>query len=306
MKSILLVIIIAVVFCSFIIIASRLYIARTYEKISRIIENSLAGKTSPVQEMQDTRESKIARQLRIILERAEYEKSLAKSEKDEVAALLSDLSHQLKTPLSNLTMYSELLRDENLTKEERDEFTTRICEQSNKMEWLTKMLIQISRLEVGVIEFEAVPNEFRETLCESISVIYPATNRKNIKIEVEEFKDCTLIHSKKWTKEVLINIFDNALKYSPENSKIWVRVVPMELYTKIMIMDEGIGIPKEEYNQIFKRFYRGKQVQEKEGTGLGLYLAQLIISKEGGYITVDSEVGKGSTFSVFLLNSKSS
>lgn len=302
MRMIWLVIIIAILFCTFLLMISRLYIARTFDKISRIIENSLAGKISQVQEMEDTRESKIAAQLRIILERTEYEKSLAKLEKDEIAALLSDLSHQLKTPLSNLTMYSELLKDDELTKEERMEFTTKICEQTSKMEWLTKMLIQISRLEVGVIEFEAVSNELRETLCDSISFIYPATMAKNITIEVDEFKDCMLLHSRKWTKEVFVNLFDNAIKYSPENSKIRVSVVPMELYTKIMIIDEGIGIPKEEYNQIFKRFYRGKQVQEKEGTGLGLYLAQLIVSKEGGYITVDSEIGKGSVFSVFLLN----
>ncbi len=78
----------------------------------------------------------------------------------------------------------------------------------------------------------------------------------------------------------------------------------MEIYTKIMIIDEGIGIPIEEYNMIFTRFYRGKSVVDKDGTGLGLYISQLILSKEGGYITVDSVVGKGSTFSVYLLSSR--
>lgn len=304
MKMIWLVTIIAVFFCVFVVLASSLYLSCTLKKISQIIESGLSGNMKHIKETDETRESKIAKQLRTLLEQAEYEKSLAKSEKDEIAALLSDLSHQLKTPLANLSMYSELLKGDGLTKEEQQEFITKISGQSNKMEWLTKMLIQISRLEVGIIEFEATPNELRETLCESISFTYANATKKNIKVEVEEFIDCKLIHSKKWTSEVLINLFDNAIKYSKEDSKILVRVVPMEIYTKVMISDEGIGIPKDEYNQIFKRFYRGKQVQEIEGTGLGLYLAQLIASKEGGYITVDSEVGKGSTFSLFLLNSR--
>jgi signal transduction histidine kinase len=95
---------------------------------------------------------------------------------------------------------------------------------------------------------------------------------------------------------------ENAIKYSPVSSKIMIEAMPMELYTKILITDQGIGIACEEFNQIFKRFYRSKQVEQKEGTGLGLYLSQLILAKESGYITVDSKLGEGSCFSVFLLN----
>ncbi|WMJ89984.1 sensor histidine kinase [Anaerocolumna sp. MB42-C2] len=304
MKLIWIVIIIAVCVCALTVLACRMYVNKTFDKISRIIQSSLTGNTDQIRETDETRESKFAKQLRKILEQADYEIVKAKSEKDEIAALLSDLSHQLKTPLANLSMYIELLKDESLSVEERQEFVSKLSEQNSKMEWLTKMLIQISRLEVGIIEFEAVPADLKETLSESISLVYAGAVKKNIQIEVEDFADCKLLHSRKWTKEAFINILDNAIKYSEEDSKILIRVVPMELYTKIMIIDEGIGIPKEEYNQIFKRFYRGKQVREKEGTGLGLYLAQLILTKEGGYITVSSEVGKGSSFSVFLLNSR--
>ncbi|MDD4112959.1 MAG: HAMP domain-containing sensor histidine kinase, partial [Herbinix sp.] len=282
----------------------RLNIVKTYNKISSLLEQSLAGKVELVNETDETRESKIVAQLRTILEQANYDKSQAKAERDEVAALLSDLSHQLKTPLANLSIYTELLMDDSLSPEERREFINRIQEQKDKMEWLTKLLLQVSRLEVGMIEFEAKPNEIRETLSESISLVYAASAKKNIQIEVEEFRDCKLLHNRKWTKEVFVNVLDNAMKYSEDNTKILVRIVPMEIYTKIMIIDEGIGIPIEEYNRIFTRFYRGKSVVDKDGAGLGLYISQLILSKEGGYITVDSVVGKGSTFSVYLLNSR--
>lgn len=286
------------------VLICRFYIRKTMDQISDILEDCLIGKLDAVKEMKETRESKIAVQLRTILERVEYEKGQSKEEKEKITALISDLSHQLKTPLSNLSMYVELLEGEELSRKEQEEFTKKIREQQNKMEWLTKMLVQISRLEVGILEFKTTATELKETLAQSVSMVYKEIVEKNIQVKMGEFEDCKLIHNRKWTKEVFANILENAIKYSEENSKIAIRVIPMELYTKIMITDEGIGIPEKEYNEIFKRFYRGEQVQEKEGMGLGLYLAQLILAKEGGYVTVDSVIGRGSTFSVFLQNEK--
>ena len=100
----------------------------------------------------------------------------------------------------------------------------------------------------------------------------------------------------------MANLLENAVKYSPENSSIRISLIRLDLYTKIRIEDEGIGIPEEEFNRIFRRFYRGKEVERQEGSGLGLYLAQLILQCEKGYITVSSKVGQGSCFSLFLLN----
>jgi Signal transduction histidine kinase len=288
--------------CLIIAAGSIIYLNYTFHKISSILDGYLTGKFKPESDVKETRESKLIVQLRSILDQSENERDKAKQEKEEVSQLISDLSHQLKTPLSNLSMYLELLQNKELREEERNEFLNKMGEQQKKLEWLIKILIRISRLEVGIIDFEAKPEYIRETLADSVSMVFAASTNKQIEIVLEEFEDIKLIHSRKWTKEAIANILENGIKYSPSGSCIRVKVVPMELYTKIIISDEGIGIPQEEYTQIFQRFYRGKQVKEQEGTGLGLYLARLILSKEGGYITVASRVGEGTYFSVFLQN----
>ena len=125
---------------------------------------------------------------------------------------------------------------------------------------------------------------------------------RKIELITEEFQDRKLYHNPKWTAEAMTDILENAVKYSPAGSSIKITLSRLDIYTKITIADEGIGIPKKEFNLIFQRFYRGKAVEQYEGSGLGLYLAQLILKCEKGYITVASEEGAGSRFSLFLLN----
>ncbi len=107
---------------------------------------------------------------------------------------------------------------------------------------------------------------------------------------------CSPVHNPKWTAEAMGNILENAVKYSPAGSRIKIQVRPLEMYVQVNIRDQGPGIPEKEYNRIFQRFYRGEQVEQEEGTGLGLYLAQLILQKEKGYVTVSSRAGEGSCF----------
>jgi signal transduction histidine kinase len=172
------------------------------------------------------------------------------------------------------------------------------------MEWLLQALLKTSRLETGLIEFDVAPNYIKETIADSISSVYSHAESKNIRIRIDEFQDLKLMHNPKWTAESISNILENAIKYSCVGTTIEIRIEPMELYTKIVITDQGIGIAPEEYPLIFKRFYRSKQVEQKAGSGLGLYLSQLILAKEGGYITVNSVLGEGSCFSLFLLKER--
>jgi len=302
MKANLIIPVISIVICLITIISCQLHLTSVLNKISHILNAFISKRTIEETDVADTRESKLISQLKQLIMITEHETKASKEEKESVTTLISDLSHQLKTPLANITMYTELLKDESLSVEEKNEFIIRAGEQALKMEWLMKSLFKTSCLEAGIIEFDKTPTYIKETIAYSVSAVYAQAESKNIRITSEEYEDQKLVHNRKWTAEAISNILENAIKYSPTLSEIKIQVIPMELYTKIQILDQGIGIACEEFNQIFKRFYRSKQVEQKEGTGLGLYLSQLILSKESGYITVDSKKGEGSCFSIFLEN----
>lgn len=246
-------------------------------------------------------ESKLLSQLYRVLRRSSLEREKAGQEKKEIAALLSDLSHQLKTPLANILLNTEILKEEKFTKEEQAIFLKRNQEQAEKMQWLMKNLIKASRLEQGILTFDSKPAPLGETIARSINGVYAQAREKQIELAAEPFAPCFPVHNPKWTAEAMGNILENAVKYSPEGSTVKIQVQSLEMYVRIRIQDQGPGIPEKEWNQIFKRFYRGNQAEQEEGTGLGLYLAQLILQKEKGYITVSSKPGEGSCFSVFLL-----
>ncbi len=250
----------------------------------------------------ETRESRIASQLRRILSSACAKEQQAIEEKNQAMELISDLSHQFKTPLANIVMNMEILQDPALDEEKRKEFLGHTKSQADKMQWLMADLLKASRLENGMIRFDACNSGIKGTIAKALGGVYAQASSKNIELVVEEFRDFDLYHNPKWTAEAMSNILENAVKYSPENSSIRITLSRLDLYTRITVADEGIGIPEEEYNMIFKRFYRGRKVEQQEGSGLGLYLAQLILQCEGGYITVSSKVGHGSRFSMFLQN----
>lgn len=222
-------------------------------------------------------------------------------DKNEIKTLISDIAHQLKTPLSNMKMYSEFLQDENLTKEEREEFNKIILLSLDKLCFLVESMIKMSRLESSVISIKPKLGDLNDTVILAISQLYKKAGLKNIHINFEEKDKVNIYHDKKWTCEAIFNIIENAIKYSPPNTVINIVIEKYEIFTKIDIKDEGPGILEEEIPKIFSRFYRGKNVSEEDGIGIGLYLSREIIKKENGYIKVLS-TEEGSTFSVFLPN----
>lgn len=275
-----------------------------FEEDSTISNISLKirRKQKLISSLQETRQSKLVSELEQILNRASWQEEQAKKEKNQVMKLISDLSHQLKTPLANIILDTELLESDELKEEQRKEFLHHAKAQAARMQWLMQNLLKASRLENGMIQFQAENTGIKATIVKAVNAVYAQAREKKIEIFMEEFKDIVLFHNPKWTVEAMINVLENAVKYSKEKSKIKISMMEMDIYTRITIHDQGMGIPQTEYNKIFQRFYRGKQAQEEEGTGLGLYLAQLILQSEQGYLTVDSKLGKGSSFHFFLLN----
>ena len=274
---------------------------KIYYKINQIMDDILEQRKIEISDLEEGELSAFAGKAKRIQEKIELEVDSAKTEKDQIKSLISNLSHQLKTPLSNVMMYRELLEEE-LPKEQRGRFLRKMQVQLNKIEWILQSLFKMVRLEQGAIQFEIEPQGIRDTILGAVNTVYEKAEQKQILIVTDSFKDTLLYHNRKWTMEVLNNILENAVKYSKEQTQIKIEVYPLELFTEIRITDQGIGIKKAEQTEIFKRFYLSKEVEQKEGSGIGLYLCRLILVKENGYLTVASEYGKGSSFSVFLQN----
>lgn len=267
-------------------------------------ESPAPRKAAPaiLSDMAEKRESKLVSRLSHILKRTSLNETHALKERDQVTSLLSDLSHQLKTPLSNIVMYTELLSEGGLSTEEQKSFLSETRRQSEKMQWLMKNMLKASQLEQGILSFSAGYTTIKPTIGKAVSSVYARAAKKDIHIEMEEFPDRRLYHNPKWTVEALGNILDNAIKYSPAGSVVTIRLLPLELYTRIEIEDQGMGISPAHYNDIFKRFYREEQASQTEGNGLGLYLSQLILNTEKGYITAAAGRDGGACFQIFLLN----
>lgn len=298
--------ILAFIICTVVIfIVSTKINQKRYDELSLMLNQILEGKEVTYPDTKDTRASKISHQVKKIKDMIEIEVEQSKLEKEAIKSLISNMSHQLKTPLSNITIYCELLENINISTLQKKEFLQKMKNETFKIDWLLQSLFKMTKLEDGVIEFEVEELLIKDTLIQSISTIFNKAEAKNIRVNLEPFSDIKLVHNKKWTIEAIVNVLENAIKYSPSDSTITISVIKMELYTKITIKDEGIGIDSRELNDIFKRFYRSKNVEKQNGTGIGLYLTRLILEKENGNIIVESKLGSGYCFSIFLQNCKS-
>lgn len=221
-------------------------------------------------------------------------------EKDKIKTLISDISHQTKTPIANILLYSELLEEEELSADAKENLTA-LQEQTGKLKFLIEALVKLSRLENGIV-FLSIQHENVITMLEHVlREQTPKAEMKGLQLILLDSaqSDLQAYFDPKWTEEAISNLVDNAIKYTDHGS-VTVNVTAYEMFIRVDIQDTGIGIKEDEKAKIFLRFYRSETVQEKEGVGLGLYLSRKIISEEAGYIKVFSEEGQGSTFSVFL------
>lgn len=221
-------------------------------------------------------------------------------EKEELQALVSDISHQIKTPITNLKMINDTMQTQIMSEEKRQELLQASGSQLDKLDFLIQAMVKTSRLETGVIALEKKQAQFTETLTAVLNGILAPMEKKQIALSVNCPNRFSFPHDSRWTAEALYNILDNAMKYTPACGSIHVNVQEWEMYFKIDISDTGKGIPEKEQAAIFKRFYREDTVHDIDGIGIGLYLAREIVTMQGGYIKVVSDVGAGSTFSVFL------
>lgn len=244
--------------------------------------------------------SRISHRLERLYNVMQKTRHTAEGEKEELQSLVSDISHQTKTPIANLKLINDTMLTRPLTEEKRKEFLQATGTQLDKLDFLIQGMVKTSRLETGVITLEKQDAVIGDTLVSAINGVLAPMEQKEISLSVDCPSDLTISHGSRWTSEALFNILDNAVKYTSAGGSIQVRVRDWEMYLRIDVTDTGRGIPEHSQGTIFKRFYRDEAVHDIDGVGIGLYLAREIITMQGGYITVESKVGEGSTFSVFL------
>ena len=267
---------------------------RMLENLNRMLDIAMQGEfteDSFDESMLSALESKLAHYLAASTVSA---RNVA-GEKDKLKALIGDISHQTKTPIANILLYSELLREQPGNRD----CLGALEGQTKKLQSLIDALVKTSRLESGVIALHPVPGKLLPMLESAISQLAPKAESKKIQITLEP-TEADAVFDPKWTEEAVYNLLDNAVKYTPTGGAIRVTVTAYQMFSSIHVCDTGPGIPEEEQPRVFQRFYRGTEHAEEEGVGIGLYLVRRIAEGQGGYVKVSSQIGGGSTFSLYL------
>jgi len=270
---------------------------KVIERLNKMVDNAIEGK-SIENGFDESKMSALETKLSHFLASNNATKSQLADEKSKINQLISDISHQTKTPLANILLYTQLLSEGDLSLQDQSNVKA-LMEQAEKLNFLISSLVKTSRLETGIIS--VTPK--RENLSQLLDMVSaqgkPKARKKNILLSIEKTDICACFDLK-WTAEALYNIVDNAIKYTPDGGSVSIAVTAYQLFCRINVTDTGIGISEVETAKVFSRFYRSPLVSQYEGVGIGLYLAREIISSQGGYIKVSSKPGNGSTFSVFL------
>ena len=297
MDNIILIIgIILILTACIIAVTERLRTGRIIDSIEKMLKAAMNGNFSS-ESFDEGRLSKLEAELSGFLSSSSLSAKNIENERDKIKSLISDISHQTKTPIANLILYSELLENAELSDIDRSNAEA-IHEQAEKLRFLIDSLVKLSRLENGILALEPKETPLEPMINGIVHQFKEKAEAKGLELKADKTDEKAVI-DEKWTHEAIANIVDNAVKYTDKGS-IKISVTPYEMFVRIDITDTGIGIPEEEHAKVFKRFYRGNAVKQKEGVGIGLHLAREIISEEGGYIKLTSKPEAGSTFSVFL------
>lgn len=265
-------------------------------RIDAMITDAIDGNFT-YRTIDETLLSEIEFKLSKYLENSEHSSKNVMEEKKTLTELISDISHQTKTPLANIKLYAELLREKDLPKEDRDNLE-RLYNQTEKLDFLIKSLIKMSRLETGILKLNPENHSVKTMLCKIKDQYITIAGEKNLRFHVD-IVDEFAVFDEKWTVEAIGNIVDNAIKYTDEGT-VSVTVDCYEMFLCIKVADSGKGIREDEHGKIFGRFERSVSCANSDGVGIGLYLAREILQQENGYIKLHSEVGKGSVFNVYL------
>ena len=228
---------------------------------------------------------------------------LLKKDKIHLTEAISDISHQLKTPLTSMTVMADLLNDAKLPSEKRAEFTQNLSKQLDRIEWLVSSLLKLSKIDAGTIVFKQDKINVKELTEKTLDPLRIPIELKEQTISITGKEDVRFLGDMNWTSEALINILKNCIEHTPTGGTIQLSFSENVLYTELIIKDNGKGIAKEELPYLFNRFFKGKNTSE-DSVGIGLAMAHSIITNQNGHLEVESEQGKGTTFRIKFYKEK--
>jgi len=218
-------------------------------------------------------------------------------DKKQLTMAISDISHQIKTPLTSMMVMTDLLRDSNLPKERRKEFTSNIQLQLERLDWLVSALLTISKIDAGTLEFKEEQVPVKELIEHSLQAFQIPIDIHNLTVQIDVQDSIYYAGDFHWSLEALTNIIKNCIEHTGDGGQLRITAAKNPLYTEISISDTGPGIAKEDIPHIFKRFYKGKQASP-DSVGIGLAMAHQIVTNQGGDIEIDSRPGEGTSFKV--------
>lgn len=276
---------------------------KVLRRLNEMLDSALDGSFEEYH-YDETELSKIETKWNRFLSSSSLARKNIEKEKANLQSLVSDISHQTKTPVANMKLYAELLEEgiarENPDREQMLFMAGEMKKQAERLEFLMQALTKMSRLETNLVTVQPEKQSVEPLIFQAVAQIKPKAEACEIDVKIQGNQKITACYDKKWSIEALYNLLDNAVKYSPKGSQVTLRVQEYSMYCEICVEDRGIGMTEEEIPKLFQRFYRGKQVQQKPGVGIGLYLVREIVKKQKGYVKIKSQPGKGSRISLFL------
>ena len=270
---------------------------RTVQRLDNMLEQSISSGFTE-EHFDETELSALETKFARFLRGSAHTQKTMKTEQEAVKTLISDISHQTRTPIANLLVYASLLTESDLSPRQREQVQA-LLTQGEKLSFLIQTLVKASRLETGIVVPTPTLGPVAPLLEATVEQERPAAEKKKITLQNLPFVGDASFDPR-WTSEALGNVVNNAVKYTPAGGRVTVSAQMLETFCRVDVTDTGPGIPEEEQGGIFNRFYRGTLTHSAEGLGLGLYLAREILSLQGGYIKVSSKPGNGSTFSLYL------
>ena len=270
---------------------------RTLRRLGDMLDRAIAGGFAE-ERFDETELSALEGKLARFLRGSAHAQKTLEGEQAAVKALVADISHQTRTPISNLLLYASLLLESDLPPRQREQARA-VMAQGEKLSFLIKALVKASRLETGIVVPVPSLHSVGVLLEDVAQQEEQAAQEKGIALRVLPF-DGAAAFDPRWTSEALGNVVNNAVKYTPAGGTVTLCAQMLDGFCRVDVADSGPGIPEAEQGEIFNRFYRGAGTRTAEGLGLGLYLARQILTLQGGYIKVSSTPGNGSTFSLYL------